>query len=52
MIINVSAGETRVAILEQGVFAELHIERELDRSVAGLVTLGRVSRIASSMRRW
>jgi ribonuclease G len=50
VIINVSAGETRVAILEQSVFAELHIEREHESSVAGLVTLGKVSRVLPGMQ--
>jgi len=50
VIINVSAGETRVAILEQDLFAELHIEREHDSSVAGLVTLGKVSRVLPGMQ--
>ncbi len=50
IIINAAAGETRVAILEQGVFAELHIERESGRSVAGTVTLGRVTRVLPGMQ--
>jgi ribonuclease G len=50
VIINVSAGETRVAILEQSVFSELHIEREHESSVAGLVTLGRVMRVLPGMQ--
>jgi ribonuclease G len=48
--INVSAGETRVAILEQGSFAELHIEREQEKSVAGTVVLGRVTRVLPGMQ--
>jgi ribonuclease G len=50
IIINAQAGETRVAILEQGVFAELHIERERERSVAGTVALGRVTRVLPGMQ--
>jgi ribonuclease G len=50
IIINAQAGETRVAILEQGVFTELHIERESDRSVAGTVALGRVTRVLPGMQ--
>ena len=50
IMINASAGETRVAILEQGHFAELHIERERDRSVAGMVVLGRVTRVLPGMQ--
>jgi ribonuclease G len=50
IIINVAAGETRVAILEQQTFAELHIERERDRSVAGMVVKGRVTRVLPGMQ--
>jgi len=44
IIINIGAGETRVALLEGGHFTELHIERERDRNVAGMVAKGRVTR--------
>ena len=50
IIINVGAGETRVAILEQQTFAELHIERERERSVAGMVLKGRVTRVLPGMQ--
>ncbi len=50
IIINVSSGETRVAIIEQGAFAELHIERDRDRSVAGMVAKGRVTRVLPGMQ--
>jgi ribonuclease G len=50
ILINVSEGETRVAILEQGSFNELHIERQNDRIVTGTVTLGRVSRVLPGMQ--
>jgi ribonuclease G len=49
IIINVAAGETRVAILEQSHFAELHIERERERSVAGMVVKGKVTRVLPGM---
>jgi ribonuclease G len=50
IIINVAAGETRVAILEQQTFSELHIERERERSVAGMVVKGRVTRVLPGMQ--
>ncbi|MDH3211514.1 MAG: Rne/Rng family ribonuclease [Myxococcales bacterium] len=50
IILNAQAGETRVAILEQGVFTELHIERERERNVAGTVSLGRVTRVLPGMQ--
>src|SRR5207342_703832 len=50
ILINASAGETRVALLEQGIFSELHIEREGERSVTGAVALGRVTRVLPGMQ--
>jgi ribonuclease G len=50
IIVNASAGETRVALLERGTFNELHIERESDRSVGGMVVLGKVTRVLPGMQ--
>jgi ribonuclease G len=50
IIINAETGETRVALLEKGQFAELHIERERDRSVVGNVMKGRVTRVLPGMQ--
>ena len=50
IIINAEEGETRVAILENGILAELHIERESDHSVAGTVAMGRVTRVLPGMQ--
>jgi len=50
IIVNVAAGETRVALIEQSTFAELFIERERDRNVAGMVVKGRVSRVLPGMQ--
>jgi len=50
IIINVSAGETRIAIVEQNTFAELHIERDEDRSVTGMVCKGRITRVLPGMQ--
>jgi len=50
ILINATSSETRVAILEQAQFAELHIEREGDRSVAGLVAKGQVTRVLPGMQ--
>ncbi len=50
ILINASAGETRVALIEQGIFSELHIEREGERSVTGAVALGRVTRVLPGMQ--
>ena len=50
IIVNVAAGETRVALIEQNNFAELFIEREGDQNVAGMVVKGRVSRVLPGMQ--
>ena len=50
IIINAELGETRVALLENKQFAELHIERDRDKSVAGNVVKGKVSRVLPGMQ--
>jgi ribonuclease G len=50
ILVNVSEGETRVALLEQGSFNELHIERANERIVTGTVVLGRVTRVLPGMQ--
>ena len=50
IIINAELGETRVALIENGEFAELHIERQRDKSVVGNVVKGRVSRVLPGMQ--
>ncbi|MEE2678004.1 MAG: Rne/Rng family ribonuclease [Myxococcota bacterium] len=50
LLVSAGAGETRVAILEQGQFTELYIERDSDRSVTGTVALGRVTRVLPGMQ--
>ena len=50
IIINAEIGETRVALLEKGTFAELHIERERSTSVVGNVVKGRVMRVLPGMQ--
>ena len=50
IIINVDSGETRVALLEQSIFSELHIERQRGKSVVGNVVKGRVSRVLPGMQ--
>ena len=50
IIINASAGETRVAILERSTFSELLIERNAERNVMGNVVKGRVSRVLPGMQ--
>ena len=50
IIINAEPGETRVALIENKEFAELHIERERDKSVVGNVVKGKVSRVLPGMQ--
>jgi ribonuclease G len=50
IIINASAGETRVAILERSTFSELLIERNAERNVMGNVVKGRVNRVLPGMQ--
>jgi ribonuclease G len=50
IIINADPGETRVALIERSVFTELHIERELGKSVVGNIVKGRVSRVLPGMQ--
>jgi len=49
ILINVDIGETRVALIENGIVAELHIERKGDRDVVGNVYLGKVQNVLPSM---
>ena len=50
IIINAERGETRVAVLEQSSFNELHIERDEDTNVVGSVVKGRVGRVLPGMQ--
>ena len=50
MIISSSAHETRVAILEDDQIAEIFIERERQRGVAGNLYKGRVSKVLPGMQ--
>ncbi len=50
LVINVDIRETRVALIEDGIIAELHIERETSKGTLGNVYLGRVSRVLPGMQ--
>ena len=43
ILINVTPQETRVAVMQQGVVQELHIERGSQRGLVGNVYVGKVS---------
>ena len=50
MIISATAHETRVAILEEDLVAEIFIERERSRGVVGNLYKGRVSKVLPGMQ--
>ncbi len=49
-LINCTPQETRVAIVEQGVVQELHIERTATRGIVGNIYLGKVVRVLPGMQ--
>ena len=50
ILINVTPQESRVAVVENGVLQEVHIERTRNRGIVGNVYMGRVSRILPGMQ--
>ncbi len=50
LVINVDIRETRVALIEEGILTELHIERTNSKSTLGNVYLGTVSRVLPGMQ--
>jgi ribonuclease G len=50
LVINVDIREIRVALIEQGILTELHIERLSSRSTLGNVYFGKVSRVLPGMQ--
>ncbi len=50
LLINVTPSETRVAILENGVLQEVHIERSCKRGLVGNIYVGKVSRVLPGMQ--
>jgi len=50
ILINVTPQETRVAMLEQSVVQELHIERSSARGLVGNIYVGRVARVLPGMQ--
>ena len=50
LVINCDLRETRVALIEDGVIAELQIERANQRSTVGYIVLGKVSRVLPGMQ--
>ncbi len=50
VLINVTPQETRVALVENGVLQEVHIERSQSRGIVGNIYKGRVVRILPGMQ--
>ena len=50
ILINVTPQETRVAVVENGVLQEVHIERTRNRGIAGNVYKGKIRRILPGMQ--
>ena len=50
ILINAAPWETRVAVLEDTTLAELYVERDRDRNVAGNVYKARVARVLPGMQ--
>jgi ribonuclease G len=50
LLINVTPSETRVALIENGVLQEVHIERESRRGLVGNIYLGKVIRVLPGMQ--
>ena len=50
ILVNVTPQETRVAVVEQGVTQEVHIERASSHGLVGNIYMGRVSRVLPGMQ--
>ena len=50
LVINTEGPETRVALLEGGVLAELYIERHRERGIVGNIYKGKVGRVLPGMQ--
>ena len=50
ILVNITPQETRVAITEQGVVQELHVERRSARGLVGNIYLGTVARVLPGMQ--
>jgi ribonuclease G len=50
ILVNVTPQETRVAVIEQGVTQEVHVERASARGLVGNICMGRVVRVLPGMQ--
>jgi len=50
ILVNVTPLETRVAVVEQGVLQDIHIERSANRGIVGNIYCGKVVRVLPGMQ--
>src|SRR5690242_21678523 len=50
LVVNADGPETRVALVEKGVLAELYLERKRERGIVGNIYKGRVVRVLPGMQ--
>lgn len=50
ILVNVTPMETRVAVVENGVTQDVHIERQANRGIVGNIYSGRVARVLPGMQ--
>ena len=50
LVINVTAHETRISLIEKGTIAELYIERTREKGIVGNIYLGKVRRVLPGMQ--
>ncbi|MBV1774564.1 ribonuclease G [Burkholderiaceae bacterium DAT-1] len=50
ILINITPQETRVALIEEGVVQEIHVERSASRGIVGDIYLGVVKRVLPGMQ--
>ncbi len=50
ILINVTSGETRVALLENGILVELYVERNSEQGISSNIYKGRVVRVLPGMQ--
>lgn len=50
ILVNITPQETRVAVLEEGIVQELHVERAASRGIVGNIYLGQVKRVLPGMQ--
>ncbi len=50
LLINITPQETRLAVVENGMLQELHIERTSNRGIVGNIYLGKISRVLPGMQ--